>query len=89
MIVNTKGIFNDFQEFKLKLKRHDDFSAFYQIILENTYSELFKNIKDSDIIIDAGANIVAFTVPTAKLAGNNGKIISTDDYPKIGYFYRK
>ncbi|MFG1390755.1 FkbM family methyltransferase [Acidiplasma aeolicum] len=78
MIINTRGIFKDFPEFKLQLKRHDDFSAFYQVILENTYNELFKNINYGDIIIDAGANIGAFTVPAAKLVGNNGKIISIE-----------
>ena len=78
MIINTKEVFKDFPEFKLELKRHDDFSAFYQVILENTYNELFKNINDGDIIIDASANIGAFTVPAAKLIGNNGKIISIE-----------
>ena len=78
MIVSNNGIFKDFPEFKLELKRHDDFSAFYQVILENTYMELFKNINDGDTIIDAGANIGAFTVPAAKLTGNNGKVISIE-----------
>ena len=78
MIIQSKDVFNDFPEFKLYLKRHDDFSAFYQVILENTYEELFKNIKNGDIVIDAGANIGAFTVPTSKLIGNNGIIISVE-----------
>ena len=78
MIVSNKRIFKDFPEFKLELKRHDDFSAFYQVILENTYGELFKNINNGDTIIDAGANIGAFTVPAAKLAGQSGKVISIE-----------
>ncbi len=50
MIIDTKSIFKDFPKFKLKLKRHDDFSAFYQVILENTYKELFKKILKTAIL---------------------------------------
>ena len=44
MIMDTKSIFKYFPKFKLYLKRHDDFSAFYPVILENTY----KVMLDSD-----------------------------------------
>jgi FkbM family methyltransferase len=78
MIIDTGKIFDDFPGFRLILKRHDDFVAFYQVILENTYRELFDVIKENDIIIDAGANIGAFTIPAAKLVGSKGAIISIE-----------
>jgi hypothetical protein len=60
MIVNLKSFVN--LPAKVILLRRSDFAAFYHIVIENIYSPLLSNIKEGDVVIDAGANIGLFSI---------------------------
>ena len=47
---------------KVVLLRRSDFAAFYQVVIENIYSPLLSNIKEGDVVVDAGANIGLFSI---------------------------
>ncbi len=47
---------------KINLSRHSDFSSLYQVFVENSYSNILKNMSGNDIVVDAGANIGIFTL---------------------------
>lgn len=64
------------------LKRHSDFSAFYQVVVENTYSLLKSTISKGDVVVDAGANCGMFTLLASNLVGNNGKVIAIEPDPQ-------
>lgn len=49
--LNFKGV-----GIKFNLKRHCDFSAFYQVFVENSYNNLLECMGKGDIVVDAGAN---------------------------------
>ncbi|BCS91479.1 FkbM family methyltransferase [Metallosphaera javensis (ex Sakai et al. 2022)] len=55
-----------------------DFAAFYQVVLENTYKFLFDNIRQCDIIIDAGTNIGLFSIIASRISGECGKVIAIE-----------
>jgi predicted RNA methylase len=67
---------------KFNLKRHCDFSAFYQVFVENSYNNLLECIGKGDIVVDAGANNGVFTVMASVLVGNKGKVISIEPDPR-------
>jgi FkbM family methyltransferase len=67
---------------RLYFERHSDFSAFYQVFLEKTYSNLMTKIKQGDIVIDAGANVGMFTVIASVLSGTDGYVISIEPDPE-------
>ncbi|MGC9123280.1 MAG: FkbM family methyltransferase [Thermoplasmata archaeon] len=67
---------------RLYFERHSDFSAFYQVFLEKTYSNLMTKIKQGDIVIDAGANVGMFTVIASVLSGADGYVISIEPDPE-------
>lgn len=74
--IKFKGI-----ELKFYLERHSDFSAFYQVIVENNYFNLTEKIKCGDTVIDAGANIGMFTIIAALLTGSKGQVIAIEPDP--------
>lgn len=49
---------------------------YYATFIADEYSKL--EIKEGDVVIDAGANIGDFTVKSAKLVGSKGKIIAIE-----------
>ena len=55
---------------RICLRRHSDFSAFYQVVVENSYPNILKSISNEDIVIDAGANIGVFTLLASQVAKN-------------------
>lgn len=64
------------------LKRHTDFSAFYQVVVEDTYSRLKSRISKGDIVVDAGANCGMFTLLASNLVGKDGRVIAIEPDPK-------
>ena len=52
------------------LRRHSDFSSFYQVFIENSYPNILKSISSEDTVIDAGANIGIFTLLSSQVAKN-------------------
>ena len=68
---------------KMYLDKEDCLQLSVNEIIEPVETELFKNkIKNGDIVVDIGANIVYFTLLMAKLVGNNGKTFSFEPEPK-------
>lgn len=67
---------------KFDLQRHSDYSAFYQVLVENSYSHLLDGIRPGDIVLDAGANIGIFTVLASILVGDRGKVVSIEPDPE-------
>ncbi|MHB8396206.1 MAG: FkbM family methyltransferase [Thermoplasmataceae archaeon] len=55
---------------RICLRRHSDFSSFYQAFIENSYPNILKNISNEDTVIDAGANIGIFTLLASQIAKN-------------------
>ena len=53
---------------KINLSRHSDFSSLYQVFVENSYSNILKNMSGNDIVVDAGANIGIFTLIASQVA---------------------
>lgn len=56
------------RKLKINLSRHSDFSSLYQVFVENSYSDLQKNMSGNDIVVDAGANIGIFTLIASQVA---------------------
>ena len=78
MIINVK--FNG-RYLKFFLKRHSDFSAFYQVFVEKSYPNLMTKITRGDKVIDAGANIGIFTVMSSVLVGDSGSVLAIEPDP--------
>ncbi|MEM3192072.1 MAG: FkbM family methyltransferase [Candidatus Parvarchaeota archaeon] len=72
-----------FQKAHLKfiLKRHSDFSSFYQVFVEKSYPHLLELTRSGDTIIDAGANIGIFTTIASVLVGDPGSVIAIEPDP--------
>jgi FkbM family methyltransferase len=56
------------RKLKINLSRHSDFSSLYQVFVENSYSNILKNMSGNDIVVDAGANIGIFTLIASQVA---------------------
>jgi len=66
---------------KAILLRRSDFAAFYQLVIENIYSPLLSNIKQGDIVIDAGANIGLFSILASFKVKDKGRVIAIEPEP--------
>ena len=66
---------------KVVLLRRSDFAAFYQVVIENIYSPLLSNIKEGDVVIDAGANIGLFSILASFKVKDKGKVIAIEPEP--------
>jgi FkbM family methyltransferase len=66
---------------KVILLRRSDFAAFYQIVIENIYSPLLSNIKEGDVVVDAGANIGLFSILVYFKVKDKGKVIAVEPEP--------
>ncbi|WP_231136371.1 FkbM family methyltransferase [Acidianus ambivalens] len=66
---------------KAILLRRSDFAAFYQVIIENIYSPLLSNIREGDIVIDAGANIGLFSILASFKVKDKGRVIAIEPEP--------
>ncbi|MFP3131163.1 MAG: FkbM family methyltransferase, partial [Nitrososphaeria archaeon] len=66
---------------KAILLRRSDFAAFYQVVIENIYSPLLSNIKEGDIVIDAGANIGLFSILASFKVKDEGGVIAIEPEP--------
>ena len=53
---------------KVNLSRYSDFSSLYQVFVENSYSNILKNMSGNGIVVDAVANIGIFTPITSQVA---------------------
>lgn len=62
------------------IERRDEFAAFYQVYYEGSYN--FLNIKEGDIILDAGAHVGTFTVLSCKAVGEKGLVVAVKPFPK-------
>jgi tRNA/tmRNA/rRNA uracil-C5-methylase (TrmA/RlmC/RlmD family) len=76
MIVNLKPFVN--LPAKVILSRRSDFAAFYQVVLENVYSPILSNIKEGDVVVDAGANIGLFSILASFKVKDKGKVIAIE-----------
>ena len=56
------------RKMKINLSRHSDFSSLYQVFVENSYSDLLKNMSGKDVVVDAGANIGTFSIIASQVA---------------------
>lgn len=63
---------------KVVLERRGDFAAFYQVVVENSYAPLLKEIRRGDVVIDAGANIGIFSILASFRVGEEGKVIAIE-----------
>jgi len=79
MIVNLKPFVN--LPAKVILLRRSDFAAFYQVVIENIYSPLLSNIKEGDVVVDAGANIGLFSILASFKVKDKGKVIAIEPEP--------
>ena len=79
MIIKVK-----FKEKQLKfyLHRHSDFSAFYQVFVEEVYPNLMSKITQGDSVVDAGANIGIFSVISSILVGDTGRVLAIEPDPE-------
>lgn len=75
--IKFKGI-----KMKFALKRHSDYSSFYQVFVENSYPNLLRLLKAGDTVIDAGANAGLFTVMASSLVGESGRVIAVEPDPE-------
>jgi len=66
---------------KAILLRRSDFAVFYQLVIENIYSPLLSNIKEGDIVIDAGANIGLFSILASFKVKDKGRVIAIEPEP--------
>jgi FkbM family methyltransferase len=60
----------------LELSTQNDFSAFYQAAIEETYRGL--RLAPGEVVLDAGANIGVYTIIAARSVGPNGVVISVE-----------
>lgn len=70
------------RQLKFYLRRHSDFSSFYQVFVEKSYPNLLNKITKGDVVIDAGANIGIFTVISSILVGNDGCVLAIEPDPE-------
>jgi FkbM family methyltransferase len=70
------------RELTFILQRHSDFSAFYQVLVEKSYSHLMDNLTSGDTVVDAGANIGIFTVLASTLVGDSGRVLAIEPDPE-------
>ncbi len=73
-----------FDKFLIYLGKSKDYylasnrAAFMQCFVAGNYNWLLKQIKEGDIVIDAGANIGMFSLQASNLVGQNGKVIAIE-----------
>lgn len=79
MIFEVKNRWTKGLTLKFELRLRDDFAAFYQVILNRSYE--FLNLKEGDIVLDAGAHIGVFTVLASKIVGDKGAVVSVEPHP--------
>ena len=79
MIIKVK-----FKEKQLKfyLHRHSDFSAFYEVFVEEVYSNIMSKIAEGDSVVDAGANIGIFSVISSIVVGDTGRVLAIEPDPE-------
>ena len=63
---------------KAMIVRRSDFAVFYQVIVENLYAPLLKEIREGDVVIDAGANIGLFSILASFKVGKGGTVIAIE-----------
>ena len=65
----------------IEVRRRSDFAALYQVALMGNYDPILEATRPGDIVLDAGANIGAFTLLAAARVGSAGLVVAVEPEP--------
>lgn len=66
---------------ELRFEGKGDFTAFYEIFLEGSYDPLLEQIREGDVVLDAGANVGLFSLLASERVGPRGLVIAVEPNP--------
>jgi len=65
----------------IEVRRRGDFAALYQVALMGNYDPILEATRPGDVVVDAGANIGAFTLLAAARVGSAGLVVAVEPEP--------
>jgi len=65
----------------IEVRRRSDFAALYQVALMGNYDSILEATRPGDVVVDAGANIGAFTLLAAARVGSPGLVVAVEPEP--------